>query len=409
MTATKYILGELVGSGGMGVVHRAHAEGTTVPVAIKQLRPELVAEPVIVRRFETELRVGQTLVHPNIAHLVDHGDTPLGPPFLVMAWAEGESLATRIARDGAMHEGDAVAIVTQLLDALAHAHEHGIAHGDVKSANLLVAGEGEKVRVTLIDWGLARFLAEPAEPAVKFVAGTPGYMAPELLRGAPTQVSTDLYAAGVILYELLTGSAPFGAGSGTEIADRQLRGVLERPSLRVPGRTITPSIEDAVMRALELAAADRFASARELAHALTGSASMLEYELLSNRPTLDLEVPPSRRRIAVGTEPTAEASDADHDVAIAESCLSRASELLAARDLRGSAEMLQRAVDSLRLSADPSAALWPVLLSLAAVHSGLGDRTNARRAALEAKQHAERSAAEVGMKRADTLLGRLRG
>jgi len=411
MTATKYILGEVVGSGGMGVVHRAHAEGSAVPVAIKQLRPELVTEPVIVRRFETELRVGQTLVHPNIVRLVDHGDTPLGPPFLVMAWAEGESLAARIARDGAMHEGDAVTIVTQLLDALAHAHDHGIAHGDVKSANLLVAGEGETARVTLIDWGLARFLAEPAAPALKFVSGTPGYMAPELLRGAPAQVSSDLYAAGVILYELLTGSSPFGTGTGTEIADRQFRGMLERPSLRVPGRSITPSIEDAVMRALELAPADRFASARELAKALTGSTSMREFELLSNRPTLDLgpEVQPGRPRLAVGTEPTAEATDAVHDVAIAESCLSRASELLAARDLKGSAQMLQRAVDSLRLSADPSAALWPVLLSLAAVHSGLGDRASARRAALEARQHAERASAQVGMQRADSLLGRLRG
>ncbi len=152
MTATKYILSDVVGTGGMGIVHRAVAEGSSTPVAIKQLRPELVAEPLMVRRFETELRVGQALVHPNIVRLVDHGDTPLGPPFLVMAWADGESLATLLSHGGAMEEIDAVSIVSRLCEALAFAHEHGVAHGDVKPANVLVAGEGDAAMVTLIDW-----------------------------------------------------------------------------------------------------------------------------------------------------------------------------------------------------------------------------------------------------------------
>jgi serine/threonine protein kinase len=408
MTTTKYILGEVVGSGGMGIVHRAVAEGSTTPVAIKQLRPELVAEPLMVRRFETELRVGQTLAHPNIVRLVDFGDTPLGPPFLVMAWAEGESLASRIARAGAMDESDAVAIVTRLLDALSYAHDRGIVHGDVKSANVLLAGDADAAAVTLIDWGLARFLAEPAARATHFVAGTPGYMAPEVLRGDAPEISSDVYAAGVILYELLTGSAPFGTGTGPEISGRQLRGEIDPPSTRVPGRAITPSLEQAVIRSIARSPADRFASAHELARAIANVTPTFENELFSNRPTLDLgpEVQ-VRKRLAVGTEPANVTSDADHDAAIAEACLSRASELLAARDLRGSAQQLQRAVDALRLSQDPSAALWPVLLSLAAVHSGLGDRANARRIAAEAKQHAQRASAAVGMQRAEALLGRL--
>ena len=408
MSATKYILGEVVGIGGMGIVHRAVAEGSDTPVAIKQLRPELVAEPTMVRRFQTELRVGQVLAHPNIARLVDLGDTPAGLPFMVMAWADGESLASRIAHAGAMDEIDAVAIVTRLLDALSYAHDQGITHGDVKSANVLVAGDGDAAAITLIDWGLARFLAEPAARATEFVAGTPGYMAPELLRGEPTEVSSDVYAAGVILYELLTGSAPFGAGTGSEIAQRQLHGEIEPPSARVPGRSITPSLEDAVVRSIARDPADRFASAHELARAIAGVTPVFSSELFSNRPTHDFgPAVPSRSCLAHGTESAMECTDEDHDAAIAEACLSRASELLAVRDLRGSAQQLERAVDALRLSANPSAALWPVLLSLAAVHSGLGDRASARKIAGEAKQHAELASAELGMKRADALLGRL--
>jgi serine/threonine protein kinase len=348
------------------------------------------------------------LVHPNIARLVDLGDTPAGPPFMVMAWAEGESLASRIARSGAMDESDAVEIVTRLLDALSYAHDRGIVHGDVKSANVLVAGEGHAVVVTLIDWGLARFLAEPAARATDFVAGTPGYMSPEVLRGDPAGINSDVYAAGVILYELLTGSAPFGTGTGSEIAQRQLHGEIEPPSARVPGRSITPSLEDAVVRSIACEPGDRFASANELARAIASVMPVFASELFSNRPTQDFPaVRPSRPRLASGTETEMEFTDEDHDAAIAEAYLSRASELLATRDLRGSAQQLERAVDALRLSANPSPALWPVLLSLAAVHSGLGDRAAARRIAAEAKQHAQRASAELGMQRADALLGRL--
>jgi len=408
MTATKYTLGEVVGTGGMGIVHRATAEGSDTPLAIKQLRPEYVTEPMIVRRFETELRAVQTLVHPNIVRLVDHGDTPLGPPFLVMEWAEGESLSARIAHSGAMEEGDAIAIVARLCNALTHAHENGIAHGDVKSANVLVAGQGDAVRVTLIDWGLARFLGEPEERSTKFVAGTPGYMAPEVLRGELASVRSDVYAAGVILYELLTGSTPFGTGSGPEISERQLHGEFLAPSARVPGRMITPGLEQAVIRALSRSPRERFATAQELARAIAQAAPVFVNEMYANRPTQDWgPEAQAARRLAFGTEPLVETSDEAHDAQIAEACLSRASELLAARDLRGSAQQLQRAVDALRLSIDPSNALWPVLLSLAAVHSGLGDRANARRAALEAKQHAQRAFAEVGIQRAEALLGRL--
>ncbi len=227
-----------------------------------------------------------------------------------------------------------------------------------------------------------------------------------MLRGEPAGISSDVYAAGVILYELLTGSPPFGTGSGPEISERQLRGEIEPLSSRVPGRQITPSLELAVIRSLSRSPGDRFATAPDLAAAIACSAPQVTSDLFSNRPTQDWDAPPVRTR-ARGTEPVSDLSDEAHDAVIAEACLSRASELLAARDLAGSAKQLARAVDALRLSQNPSAALWPVLLSLAAVHTGLGDIAAARRIATEAKQHAKRASAEIGMRRADALLARL--
>ncbi len=407
----KYILGDLVGTGGMGVVHRAVVEGQAAPVAVKQLRPEISDEPVMIQRFETELRVGRVLNHPNIARMIDFGDTPAGLPFLVMAWAEGEPLGTRLARTGALPERDAVAIATRLLDALTYAHDRGIAHGDVKSDNLLVAGGGDAPTVTLIDWGLARFLAEPAGRATEYVSGTPGYMAPEVLVGDPPTTSSDLYAAGVILFELLTGTPPFGTGSGTEIAERQLAGVLEPPSVRAPERRISPSLDRAVIRSLALAPTDRYATARELAAAITlptpraetvaAVAPSVASEILANRRTLDWTPhTETRRRLALGRR-----QPAPNESAIATACLSRVSGLLEAHRLRDAARELERAIAQ---TTTPHMR-WPLILSLAAVHSGLGHREDAIRLAGEAWEHSRRAHAPVGEIRAEALLRKVTG
>lgn len=408
---TKYILGEIVGTGGMGVVHRAVVEGQAAPVAVKQLRPELAGDAAMIARLETELRVGRVLNHPNIARMVDFGDTPAGPPFIVLAWAEGEPLGTRLARTGAVPERTAVAIVSRLLDALAYAHGCGIAHGDIKSDNLLVAGDGDATTVTLIDWGLARFLSEPAARETEYVSGTPGYMAPEVLVGDPPSAASDLYAAGVILYELLTGTPPFGTGNGSEIAKRQLADAVEPPSVRAPDRRISPVLDQAVLRALALAPADRFATATDLAaaialptspaDAIAAVAPNITSEILASSRTLDWRPnTQTRRRLALGTGAPAPTEDA-----IAAACLTRVSDLLEARRTDEAARELATVIEHVT----SPGLRWPLLLSLAAVESGRGHREDALRLAREAREQSLRARAPIGEARAKALLRRMAG
>jgi len=390
--STRYVLGPVVGTGGMGVIHRAVADGSSTPVAVKQLRPELVGDPAMVARLETELRVGRELAHPNIARLIDFGDTPAGPPFLVMAWAEGEPLGNLLARIGALPERDCIEIARALLAALGHAHDRGIAHGDVKADNLLVTSGDSPRTVTLIDWGLARFLDEPAERATDLVSGTPGYMAPEVLMGDPPSIRSDLYAAGVVLYEMLTGSAPFGRGTSSEIAERQLTGGLEPPSVRAPERGISNVLDAAVMRALSVIPAKRFARAEELAAALDASSvRTAAIEIVSPRIVSELR---ALRR-----------SESPSEQAVAASCLATVSALLEAHRLSEAASELEQTLARTRAHQ----ARWPLLLSLAAIQSGLGRRDAAIRLAEEAREASRRAHAHVGEVRAEALLRRVAG
>ena len=399
MPATKYVLTELAGMGGMGMVHRAVAEGQPGVFAVKQLRPELATDPVMVRRFQTELRVGRTLAHPSIMRVIDDGTTSGGAPFFVMPWVEGESLGRRIAARGAPPVPEAVAIVNRILDALAFAHEQGIVHGDVKTDNVLVVGEGEAATLTLIDWGLARFLAEPAPISTDVVSGTPGYMAPEVLRGAPPTIASDLYSVGVIFYELLTGTWPFGPGTGAESTQRQLSGTIDPPSARAREPALVAPLDPVVLRALAEEPADRFASAWELEAAI----AMPSVDMRA--PTQDLpRQPPPRRQAGAGTTPPLAVDDDD---VIAATYLTRAAGQLSAHHLEDAAQQLQLAVDRLRRRACSSQALWPVLLSLAAVRDGLGDRAAALRLAHDARKHATRAHARLGTQRAEALLRRL--
>jgi len=403
----KYIVGKLAGIGGMGFVHQATVEGVPGAYAIKQLRPEVAADPEVRRRFATEIRVGSALDHPHIANVIDHGDTPTGEPFLVMPWIEGHPLGPALLKHGPVPLDDALVIASRLLDALAYAHEHGVVHGDVKADNVLVAGTGKDLSVTLIDWGLARFLAEPAAVSVDVVSGTPGYMAPEVLRGQPHGIASDIYGAGVVVYELLTGVPPFGPADSTDIVRRQLEGLVDPPSVRAPDRGIPVELDRVVLRALDREAAYRFAGARAFARALARGGSLargsgeipldeLKAEYTSTRglsgPTQDW--PP----------PVETVGDED---AIATVSLRRASFLVGEHRLRDSARELMSTLERLRERPTPPEVLWPVLLSLAAVQLGLGERGAARRSAVEARELATRAHAEVGRRRAAELLARI--
>ena len=272
VVAGTYVLRELIGQGGMGVVFRAEQASLARTVAVKFLHPDLVHRDEIVRRFRDEAWAASRLAHPACVTIFDRGDTDDGVPFLVMEYVRGPSLTDLVQREWPVAVPRALGLVRQILAGLAEAHAAGIAHGDVKSDNVLVEvlHDGTE-QAKVVDFGLARAArrdddATPHGPVL--VSGTPEYMAPELIRGEEPSPATDLYAAGVILYELLTGEPPFTGASPAEILTRHLEDVVVPPSLRRAGGDLPPALEKVALRALAKSPRERFGDADTFAAAL---------------------------------------------------------------------------------------------------------------------------------------------
>ncbi len=249
----KYRLGELLGLGGMGVVHRAEHISLGRPVAVKFLHHLLASDAAAVARFRNEASATARLTHPNVVSVLDYREDDDGTPFLVMEYVDGRSLRAIVA-DGAVDVGRTLKIGVQILAALRAAHSARVVHGDVKSANVLVEQRRDGERVKLVDFGLAR-VGRPVDEIVDAddtaFAGTPGYLAPEvILGGAPTPAS-DLYSVGIVLYELLTGQNPFGDGQSVDILRRSLGDVPIPPTVRFPERAVPRALEDVIARALD--------------------------------------------------------------------------------------------------------------------------------------------------------------
>lgn len=230
--ANRYVIDAELGRGGLGIVYRAVDRVIGEPIAIKVLRPEIVmADGGAFEQLKAELRITRRLSHRNIVRTHDIGEAD-GVPFLTMEYVDGASLATVIHARGALARPAVIAIAKQLLGALAVAHDRDIVHGDLKPQNILVDASGV-LRVT--DFGVAR-LVRGARPATRDDAsanptqlrgatlGTPEYMAPEQLIGEPSSVRTDLYAAGIVLQECLSGTTPYGADTPVAFVAQKLSG-----------------------------------------------------------------------------------------------------------------------------------------------------------------------------------------
>jgi eukaryotic-like serine/threonine-protein kinase len=261
------VLGVLLGTGGMGRVYAAE-HPAQIPVAVKLLEEALRGDPVMVARMAEEASAARRVSHPNVVRVLDSGTTSDGVPFVAMRRVGGVPLGVVVERDGPLALGRIRSILGQVLGGTAAIHRAGLVHGDLKSANVLVEAGPTGDRITIIDFGLAGPAAAAAPRADRRVSGTPDYMAPEVIRGEPVTVASDLYAVGVILYELLTGTTPFGGGSPTMIFDRHLDESVVPPSLRCPDRTIPGALEAVVLCALEKQPGDRFGDAGRFAAAL---------------------------------------------------------------------------------------------------------------------------------------------
>jgi serine/threonine-protein kinase len=265
-----------LGEGGMGVVFRAEDLRLDRPVALKVLQQEYVDNDQLKERFNREYRALASLSHPNIVSITDHGIFDQ-TPYLVMALLEGETLHQRLRR-GALPPGRAVAIARQMLRALAHAHRQGMVHRDLKPGNIFVRPmPDDSDHVTILDFGLVRFVAGEQDPhghqqqltRAGSMLGTPAYMAPEQAAGETTDPRTDVYAAGVVLFEMLAGQKPF-AGDPSEVLRHHMLSPVPRLAERAPELLETEAMDALLARALSKSRQLRFADAGELLEALEG-------------------------------------------------------------------------------------------------------------------------------------------
>lgn len=413
---THYVLGTVIGSGGMGIVYSATQVALGRRVAIKVPREELAANPLVIQRFRTEARAGGRLAHRNIARVIDFGGTDR-VPFLVMEYVAGEPLELLVAEQGPMAPAIAIEIVTQILAALDEAHSAGIIHADLKSGNVLVeALPDAALLVRVIDFGLAVFTDEATGHDHRVLLGTPDYLAPELVSGGCPTVASDIYAVGVVLYELLTGATPFTGGSSQEILVRQLDDVVVPPSLRAPDQHIPPAIEAAIMRALAKDPAARFPTAARFAAVLDAvpvdrrtrlgrgtmdpvrsAATTLDWHRTPANAAPETELAQIRRTLA-------EAIAAGNGDAIVASYLELVHALVDDHQLAAAAAELEHAVLLLRRG---TLAIWRLQLCLAGLYSGLGDPARARRTAQLGHDLARDASSALGQQRAKELLARL--
>jgi serine/threonine protein kinase len=274
--AERYRLEGRLGYGGMSTVHLATDLRLERRVAVKLLAEHLAEDPTFVSRFQREAQAAARLVHPNIVQVFDSGqDESTGQYFIVMEYIEGASCA-EILRDQSWIEVDeAIAIIDQACEGLHYAHRHGVVHRDVKPGNLLRAREGE---VKLADFGIAKATEQSSITQVGSVLGTAAYLAPEQARGEEAGPRADLYALGVVTYQLISGRLPYEANSLTELALKQQQEAP--PMLDTLVAAVRPELADAVAVALALDPADRFQTAREMGRALTDG----EHGIAFSRP-----------------------------------------------------------------------------------------------------------------------------
>jgi serine/threonine-protein kinase len=328
----RYELLAVLGEGAFGRVYEGRDRRLARVVAVKVIKPWWAEDSEWVARFLREARMLARVNHPGIVQIFDFGDAEQGP-YYVAELVRGESLAERLRR-GPLPAGEAAEIAEKLALALGSAHTRGIVHCDVKPANVLLATAGA---VKVGDFGVARLAESTSQGASATVAGTPRYMSPEQARGLPTTTATDVYATGVVLYEMLAGEPPFTHGSAVELALRH----LQDPPPELPAE-VPPELASVVATALAKDPEDRYPDAGAMAAALQAARAEIGEE----------SAPAAGRRRSGGAtallEPTTTAAPGGRALAAAEPA--------AAAAARGAAptERVRRRSVPVRPAAGPS-------------------------------------------------------
>lgn len=251
-----------LGQGGMATIYRALDTQLGREVALKLLRPEYLRDPDFSSRFRQEAQSAASLSHPNVVTVYDYGEDPSGP-FIVMELVDGEDLATIMRRNGPLPPAQAARIAAAVARALAAAHGRGLVHRDVKPGNVLIGRDG---RVKVVDFGIARAIAEAQMTLPGTTLGSVHYFSPEQARGEPATTASDIFALGIVLYEMLTGSRPWEGDSAASVALARLTGPAPDPLRIRPG--VPPAIALVATTAMARSPMERYPSAGLMADAL---------------------------------------------------------------------------------------------------------------------------------------------
>jgi eukaryotic-like serine/threonine-protein kinase len=265
----RYSLLQEVGRGAMGIVFRARDLQSDEIVAVKVIGVEHRHNPERLARFRREAQAANRIDHPNVIRVLGYDELPGGVPYLVEEFLDGRDLQSRLESGDTFSHRETIYILSALSDALEAAHARGIVHRDLKPGNVVLGKTSAgKLQVKLVDFGLAKILAaDPGAWQTMQVAtvgiGTPAYMSPEQIRGEPLDGRADVYALGVILYQLLTGSLPFWGEEPSDIAEKVLSSKAEHVKRRARGREIPSALARLAMQAISKRPEDRPGSAAE--------------------------------------------------------------------------------------------------------------------------------------------------
>jgi serine/threonine-protein kinase len=273
LIAGKYRIERVLGRGGFGVVVAAHHEGLKQRVAIKFLLPEALKNPEIVARFTQEARTAFQISSEHVGKVMDVGELATGEPYMVMEWLDGRDLSEVIRVRGRLAPAQAIDYVLQACEALVEAHQKGITHRDLKPANLFLVHrpDGSEL-IKVLDFGISKVVAPdqgpaPGMTATNAVFGTPYYMAPEQMRASKfVDARSDIWALGIIFFELLTGRVPFDGDTPYELGARILNDPT--PSLRGRAPEVSAELEAVILRCLEKEPARRYQNVGQFSAAL---------------------------------------------------------------------------------------------------------------------------------------------
>lgn len=317
--AGRYQLLGLIGHGGMGSVYFARHVAIGKPLAVKMLDPRYAAEEHSTERLFREARAAAGIGHPNIVDVADVGVAPDGSPYLVMEYLEGEDLGSLLARVGPLPIPAACALLAPILEALAAAHEKQIVHRDLKPANIFVVRRGAHVSVKLIDFGIAKQVGGSEQAPITVggaLLGTPSYMSPEQAKGSPSvDARADLYALGVVFYQLITGRLPF---DGSNYNETLFKIVNDDPSeLDSTLSSLPPDAVAFIRKAIAKDPRGRYQTAGEMLTAFAALAAWSEREPALRKLDVNVSVRPGERSQITASTPSTIVSPV-HDPEVSE-------------------------------------------------------------------------------------------